>query len=108
MVTALGSLTRLAPDASDHRFAIQQHGPRQLWDEIDAAYRWWIDTGSPSVDRWRFTITPRASTSTWPHELLTFSCGVGCRMVGRQANTGATCSCHVRITLVGVPVPKPR
>ncbi len=52
------SLTHLAPDASDDHFAIQQHGPRQLWDEIDAAYRWWLDAGSPGIDRWRFTVTP--------------------------------------------------
>ncbi len=52
------SLTHLTPDASDEYFAIQQHGPRHLWDEIHAAYRWWIDAGSPGVDRWRFTITP--------------------------------------------------
>ena len=52
------SLTHHTPDASDDHFAIQQHGPRQLWDEIDAAYRWWLQAGNPGVDRWRFTITP--------------------------------------------------
>ncbi len=54
------SLTHLTPDASDDHFAIQQHGPRQLWDEIDTAYRWWLDAGSPGVDQWRFTITPNS------------------------------------------------
>ena len=52
------SLTHLTPDASDDQFAVQQHGPRRLWDEVHAAYHWWTDAGSPGVDRWRFTITP--------------------------------------------------
>jgi protein-L-isoaspartate O-methyltransferase len=52
------SLTHLTPDASDDHFAIQQQGPRQLWDEIEAAYQWWIDAGRPGVDQWRFTVTP--------------------------------------------------
>ena len=52
------SLTHLTPDASDDHFAVQQHGPRQLFDEIETAYRWWINTGSPSIGQWCVTITP--------------------------------------------------
>ncbi|WP_253778893.1 methyltransferase domain-containing protein [Goodfellowiella coeruleoviolacea] len=39
---------------------VRQHGPRRLWDEAEAAYRWWDDQGRPPVDSWRFTITPDA------------------------------------------------
>lgn len=49
------SLTHTGPD--DRRFAVQQHGPRRLWDEVEAAYCWWVSTGSPDADRWRFTVT---------------------------------------------------
>ncbi|MGH4017722.1 MAG: methyltransferase domain-containing protein [Pseudonocardiaceae bacterium] len=52
------SLTHTTPDASDGEFQVQQFGPRQLWDEVETAHRWWVDAGSPDADRWRFTVTP--------------------------------------------------
>ncbi|MGH8918699.1 MAG: hypothetical protein ACRD0H_10245, partial [Actinomycetes bacterium] len=39
-------------------FEVNQLGPRQLWDEIEAAYTWWVQAGSPTADKWRFTVTP--------------------------------------------------
>lgn len=42
----------------DPPYEVHQGGPRRLWDEVEAAYRWWIDTGQPSVDAWRVTVTP--------------------------------------------------
>ncbi len=45
-------------DVSDDEFEVLQFGPRRLWDEVAAAYRWWIDAGSPAAGRWRFTVTP--------------------------------------------------
>lgn len=39
-------------------YEIRQHGSRRLWDEVEAAYHWWVDHDSPPADRWRFTITP--------------------------------------------------
>ncbi|MDP8931831.1 MAG: methyltransferase domain-containing protein [Actinomycetota bacterium] len=33
-----------------------QLGPRKLWDEVEAAYRWWVDAGSPKTGQWRFTV----------------------------------------------------
>ena len=35
---------------------VRQAGERTLWDEIQAAYRWWIDAGRPTVDAWQFTV----------------------------------------------------
>ncbi|MDQ3153712.1 MAG: hypothetical protein M3R63_19035 [Actinomycetota bacterium] len=52
------NLTYTDPDADQQEFRIRQFGPRKLWDEVEAAYRWWADAGSPAVDRWRFTVTP--------------------------------------------------
>ncbi|MGH4007871.1 MAG: methyltransferase domain-containing protein [Pseudonocardiaceae bacterium] len=40
------------------RYRVHQFGPRKLWDEVEIAYRWWIDQGKPGADRWRFTVTP--------------------------------------------------
>jgi protein-L-isoaspartate(D-aspartate) O-methyltransferase len=39
-------------------YKVRQYGHRKLWDEVEAAYRWWVDTGQPAVDAWKFTITP--------------------------------------------------
>ena len=39
-------------------YEVNQLGPRQLWDEVEAAYTWWVQANSPTSDQWRFTITP--------------------------------------------------
>ncbi|MGH3839063.1 MAG: methyltransferase domain-containing protein [Pseudonocardiaceae bacterium] len=51
-------LTHTTPDADEDEFPVLQSGPRRLWDEVEAAYHWWIDAGSPDADRWQFTVTP--------------------------------------------------
>lgn len=50
-------LTHSTPDASDQEFRVYQHGPRRLWDEVEAAREWWVHRGRPDVGRWRFTVT---------------------------------------------------
>lgn len=42
----------------DPPYEVRQGGPRRLWDKVEAAYRWWVDTGKATVDAWRVTITP--------------------------------------------------
>jgi protein-L-isoaspartate(D-aspartate) O-methyltransferase len=44
------------PDADTYE--INQLGSRQLWDEVEAAYTWWQQAGSPTADQWCFTVTP--------------------------------------------------
>jgi protein-L-isoaspartate O-methyltransferase len=39
------------------RWPVHQFGPRQLWDEVVAAYQWWDRVGRPPVTQWRFTVT---------------------------------------------------
>lgn len=39
-------------------YEVWQGGHRKLWDEVETAYRWWIDAGEPAVDAWKFTMTP--------------------------------------------------
>lgn len=41
---------------------IRQHGPRRLWDEVEAAFRSWAAEGKPPLDRSQITVT--ASTQT--------------------------------------------
>jgi hypothetical protein len=37
---------------------VQQAGVRRLWDEAEAAYRWWQAHGEPFIAEWQWTITP--------------------------------------------------
>ena len=39
-------------------YEVRQSGERKLWDEVETAYRWWVEAGEPAVDTWRFTIAP--------------------------------------------------
>jgi protein-L-isoaspartate(D-aspartate) O-methyltransferase len=43
---------------SDGPYEVRQHGPRRLWDDVEAAYRWWKDAGDPQAADWQFTVTP--------------------------------------------------
>ncbi|WP_439678147.1 methyltransferase domain-containing protein [Embleya sp. MST-111070] len=45
---------------------VLQSGPRRLWDEVEAAWRWWVGQGRPTVHDFGLTatITPAADTST--------------------------------------------
>jgi len=51
-------------------YSVHQRGPRDLWDEVETAYRWWRDAGRPDAARWRITITPEGQqvilTTTGP------------------------------------------
>ncbi|MGH3869766.1 MAG: methyltransferase domain-containing protein [Pseudonocardiaceae bacterium] len=39
-------------------YEVRQSGERKLWDEVATAYQWWLDSGKPTADAWRFTIDP--------------------------------------------------
>lgn len=42
--------------SADHE--VEQAGPRRLFDEVEAAHRWWVDAGTPHVADWLVTVTP--------------------------------------------------
>lgn len=44
-------------DPTEAGWEVRQHGRRRLWDEVEAAYRWWIDAGRPERERYGVTIT---------------------------------------------------
>ncbi|MGW7004183.1 methyltransferase domain-containing protein [Streptomyces sp. NPDC054933] len=37
-------------------FEVEQYGPRRLWDEVEAAWRWWESQDRPSRDRFGLTV----------------------------------------------------
>lgn len=53
-----GSWATITPQPGHSTFLIRQSGPRQLWDEAQAAYIWWQHAGQPPTDAWEWTITP--------------------------------------------------
>ncbi|MGH8964022.1 MAG: methyltransferase domain-containing protein, partial [Actinomycetes bacterium] len=52
------SWARIDHEPGVDRHHVNQLGPRRLWDEVEAACRWWLDMGSPKAEQWRFTVTP--------------------------------------------------
>ncbi|MFR9726050.1 methyltransferase domain-containing protein [Streptomyces sp. MS19] len=40
-------------------YVVVQSGPRRLWDETEAAFRWWVDHGRPGFRRFGLTVDRR-------------------------------------------------
>jgi hypothetical protein len=40
-------------------YAVVQSGPRKLWDELEAAWRWWYQQGQPGFERFGLTVDNR-------------------------------------------------
>ncbi|NEE33174.1 methyltransferase, partial [Streptomyces sp. SID7982] len=47
------------------RFAVWEHGPRRLWDAVEAAYGWWREAGSPGPERFGMTVAPDGTHVPW-------------------------------------------
>ncbi|MFF1415822.1 methyltransferase domain-containing protein [Streptomyces sp. NPDC058289] len=41
---------------------VYQHGPRRLWDAVEAACSWWEEQGRPGLDSFGLTFTPAGAT----------------------------------------------
>lgn len=52
-----GSWAGLAYEPGADSFEIRQYGDRSLWDEVEAAHRWWDGLGRPTAERWGLTVT---------------------------------------------------
>ncbi|MFI9077183.1 protein-L-isoaspartate(D-aspartate) O-methyltransferase [Streptomyces sioyaensis] len=38
---------------------VWQQGPRRLWDQVENAFRWWVDSGRPDRTRFGLTVTAK-------------------------------------------------
>lgn len=45
-------------DGPDPPYVVRQGGRRRLWDDVAAAYTWWIEAGEPTVGARLCTLTP--------------------------------------------------
>lgn len=50
---------------SEERFTVWEYGPRRLWSEVEAAYRWWDSVGRPGPERFGMTVAPDGEHSAW-------------------------------------------
>lgn len=48
----------------DH-FTVWEHGPRRLWEAVEAAYGWWCEAGRPGPERFGMTIAPDGAHVPW-------------------------------------------
>jgi len=46
-------------------FEVRQSGPRQLWHEVESAYRWWEANDRPGFGRLGLTIGPQGQHHAW-------------------------------------------
>ncbi|MGA5817167.1 hypothetical protein ACPC54_04800 [Kitasatospora sp. NPDC094028] len=60
-----------AADRDHDRFTVHQHGSRRLWGEIEAAYLWWEDRGSPGPERFGITVTEHTRQAWLDHPTRT-------------------------------------
>jgi hypothetical protein len=47
-------------------YLVRQAGARRLWDEAEAAHRWWHGVGRPHITDWYWTISRDRQTVTPP------------------------------------------
>ena len=45
------------PAVASADYRVRQLGSRNLWDEVEAAYRWWVESGEPTAEHWRFVVS---------------------------------------------------
>lgn len=48
------------PREQENGYEVRQHGPRSLFTELEAAYRWWQDAGRPDHTRFGLTVSAGA------------------------------------------------
>lgn len=51
--------------ADDSGADVHQAGPRRLWDEVEAAVRWWEAAGCPGVSRFGLTVLRDGAQRPW-------------------------------------------
>lgn len=48
-------------------FEVCQYGQRRVWDDVEAAYRWWAAAGKPHAGRFHLNVTPHEQYYSLDH-----------------------------------------
>ena len=84
----------------EHESSVYFEGPRRLWEDLETAWRWWVDAGRPDHTRFGLTVA-RIGQSFWLDERATHSHPSACwqadqhkrdRRPRRAAHGFAACS----------------
>lgn len=62
--SADGSWAR-TPLAGDDTATVTHGGPAELWQQVEAAWRWWTDAGRPAQDRFGYAREADGSAHVW-------------------------------------------
>ncbi|MFF0574851.1 methyltransferase domain-containing protein [Streptosporangium saharense] len=55
----------------DEDSQVYQGGPRNLWDEVETAHRWWVERGRPGHEEFGLTVTADGRQEVWLGEPFT-------------------------------------
>jgi protein-L-isoaspartate(D-aspartate) O-methyltransferase len=58
-----GSWASVIPSHTKDQYEVRQRGPRHLWDEVETAYHWWVEQDKPTLNQWKFTVSPDRQTA---------------------------------------------
>ncbi|GGQ51012.1 protein-L-isoaspartate O-methyltransferase [Kitasatospora griseola] len=64
--TAVTSWATADREPGRAEFEVVQSGPRRLWDEVEAAWRWWDARGRPGFEQFELTVTPDGTHTVRP------------------------------------------
>ncbi len=59
---------RIDPDHRETGYEVRQHGPRELFTEMEAAYAWWRQEGRPEHTRFGLTVSADRQSVWLDHE----------------------------------------
>jgi hypothetical protein len=60
--TAVNSWATADYEKGRTRYEVRQSGPRNLWDELETAWRWWDRQGQPGFERFGLTVSAQGHT----------------------------------------------
>ncbi|MFG2769790.1 methyltransferase domain-containing protein [Streptomyces sp. NPDC048350] len=63
--TAVTSWATVDYEPGAAEYEVYQSGPRNLWEEVRAAHRWWDGQGRPGFERFGLTVTADGQASAW-------------------------------------------
>ncbi|WP_274560741.1 methyltransferase domain-containing protein [Streptomyces spiramyceticus] len=50
---------------TEERFTVWEYGPRRLWSEVEAAYKWWRSVGGPGPECFGMTVRADGAHTPW-------------------------------------------